>query len=356
MEYALHPFGKKGYKGEHFLPPPTNDLYTIIEEIEGEKQIIKTSFSNFENVYKQFIEPNLIVNPLCIVDSKMATLDTLIFPESSMAPEHKNFWIYRQLPEQTIVNPTIGSSYYPKVNHKLFFDWLLKTNYALLYNQLLNTFQIYKAGYRYSCYDATYRYRNEFEENPDLPGKEFAKRDYTNVIMSRFLHNLTYVNPDGSYTLNTSEIQRALEVKYLKSALQKDYSRHNEVYLYRAISNPTDMASVFVGPMYEIMLYHLYRVVINLTNDVPFSFGLSVNNDFLKYIEAIVDENKLTYLGQIVPPVAENGQNVPNTNLSAVNTTLFNRGGGKRRLHRRGYKTRRHGKGKRGTKRARKTK
>ena len=358
MEYALHPFGKKGYKGEHFLPPPANDLYTIIEHIEGEKQIIKTSFSNFERVYKQFIEPNLIVSPLCILDSKMAILDTMIFPESIMAPEHKNFWIYRQLPEQNISNPKIGSLYYTQVNHKLFFDWLLKTNHALIYNPLVNTFQIYKDGYPHSAINL--QYRNEFEENPDLPGKEFAKRDYTNIKRSHFDRNLTYIKPDGTYGLNTSEIQCALELKYLKCALQKDYSRKNEVYLYRPISNPSYMPPVFVGPMREIDLYHLRRIVINLTKDVPFSFGLRLDGNFLNYIETLINENKLTYLGRIVPPSANNLQNqavLNNTNLSKTNTTLFNGGGKKRRLHRRNYKTYKRilkkgrGKAKRGTRR-----
>jgi hypothetical protein len=350
-EYALHPYGKKGYRGEHFLPPPVDGLYTIDEFIEGDKQIITTSFSNFERVYKQFIEPNLIVKPLGIVSSVMKTQDAIISPEAVMSDEYVDFWAYRRIPNGNMSSNT--------VKHQLFFDWLLANKYTFLYNPFLNTFGLYKVDYPYS-YLSMFRYTNNFEENPDLPDKGHATRAFTNVALRQLIHVLTYTKPDGSYALNTSEIQCALEMKYLKSVLWQDKRHQNGVYFYSPISNGGQPRPIFVGPMHDVDFIRYKTKFKELTTELPFSFGLQIDDDFLNYLDTNNRENKFIYIGRIVPPSANNLQNqavLNNTNLSKTNTALFNGGSKKRRLHGRNYKTYKRilkkgrGKAKRGTRR-----
>jgi hypothetical protein len=313
-EYALHPFGKKGYKGEHFLPAPTDASYTIVESVEGEYQKISVPFANFQAVYTRYIEPNLIVKPLRIFDSKMYTKDESIAPDSLFSSECKDFLIHRKISEKAgRIQPPVPIP--GQVAHSLFFDWLLDSQYTFLFNPLVNLFGIYKDGYPYSYPPLPPRYRNDFEVNTAIPepDRDHIKQQYTNVGLGWFLHILTRSMPDGTYALDSAAINSALECTIVKAVLA-DESRRMVVYSYLPIwnaENPVSTGSskaVLIGPFFELQNTHIIEICKQIYEGITFPFNMNGNDALvLSIAKRFAAQDGVYYLGKIVPPAASLG-------------------------------------------------
>jgi hypothetical protein len=366
-EYALHPFGKKGYRGEHFLPPSTNSLYTIIEEVAGERQRIQTSFANFKAVFEQYIKPNLIVDPLCVLDITRSNKNAAL---SDTEPE----FMYNLItPGQYPSRFNSVSKDYPTIDPIVFFEWLLDNKYTLLYNPLINMFGIFKDKYAFSYPPGNFKYRNEVIVNKKLPNKDIVERDFTNISIGRLLHVLTFTDPTGTFNLHSHTITSALEIKLFKSTLNKSFvdsdgtliTELKTIYHYQPVWNanniiedkmPNDDSKqalpkfiVYAGNRKEIPT--LFRILRSFYTGLHSEFILDVNNDDYEYyintyknkdykrerLEKRKGKNAVAHieyvvLGTITPPTVENQINQQNTN----NTTNLSKGrGGRRRKTRR---------------------
>jgi hypothetical protein len=332
-EYALHPFGKRGYKGEHFLPHSTNGLYTIVNEVVGERQQIQTSFSNFKAVFETYIRPNLIVDPLCVIDITRSNkdavfydtaadfMDTLITPGKYPSQIERNAFGREQ-----VVDPAV------------FFDWLLHNKHTILYNPLINMFGISKMAYPFSYPPGDFRYRNGFIVNEKLPYKDLAKRDFTNVSLGGLMHVLTFVDPAGIYRFHSPNITTALEAKLFRGSLNArtvDYeSELNTVYLYQPIWNGANLDDddipinsikrqipkliVYAGNRREIYSNTLFNLLQGFYMGLHSPYILDVENlNYNLYINTYKytdDRNEddpaykdFVVLGTIVPPTADAG-------------------------------------------------